>query len=148
MTKGISDIIATVLVVLVVISLAGAFLLWSQRAFTQVTEQGSSQTQKISGTLQKGIFIEAMRCGTPTNVTIRNTGQVALQPSDIVVFVNDTVVAGTSWNDAGGSPATTIAVNAIATSVSSASAGIRGTVSGTSVRVSIGGGVDSSSRCP
>lgn len=93
-TKGISPIIAMVLIVLITISLTGAFLVWSQRSFTQLGERGTEQTQRFTGQFQKGVQIVAHDCTQATGsdfVYVKNTGEVAWGAHGLVFLVNETL---------------------------------------------------------
>ncbi|QQG39418.1 MAG: hypothetical protein HYS81_03465 [Candidatus Aenigmatarchaeota archaeon] len=98
-SKGVAPILATVLIVLVVIALAGAFLVWSNRAFSAATESGTAGTQRVTGATSEQIKIEALTCGTTDNITIRNLG-TAIDTADLTLFVNNTLTSVT-WTPAG-----------------------------------------------
>ncbi|MBI4017541.1 MAG: hypothetical protein HY366_01195 [Candidatus Aenigmarchaeota archaeon] len=91
-SKGVSPIIAMVLIVLITLSLAGAFLIWTQRTASSLTERGTEQSQRITGQFDKGVRIEATDCsqvaGADTLV-IRNSGTTAWKGADLTFFIND-----------------------------------------------------------
>ncbi|QQG39421.1 MAG: hypothetical protein HYS81_03480 [Candidatus Aenigmatarchaeota archaeon] len=135
MSKGISDIVSNVLIVLVVIALASAFLLWGTGTLTQTQQTGTQNVQTYGASTQKAVSIDALACSA-NSLTIRNTGSVSFAVTDVTVYVNEVAVTptGAGWTG-------TVAVGATKT----------GTVtlaSGDAVRVTVAGAaVGASSRC-
>ena len=66
MTKGVSAIIAMVLIVLITISLAGTFLIWTQRTATQLSEKGTEEGQRFTTQFDKGVQILSHDCSQAT----------------------------------------------------------------------------------
>ncbi|MBI4017765.1 MAG: hypothetical protein HY366_02370 [Candidatus Aenigmarchaeota archaeon] len=81
--KGISPIIASVLIILVVISLASTYTVWSSRVFGSVASAGEETVSKTSRALFSNFDIQG---AADTRIFIKNTGTSELSSSALQVF--------------------------------------------------------------
>ena len=95
MKKGITPIIAMILLILIVVSLGGVFAAWTTRTWEAVGTRGTEALEKTTGTMQKSIIIDNVDCSAG-NVYIRNTGSADLHTDDISVYVDDSKITPTS----------------------------------------------------
>ena len=93
--KGVAPVLATVLIVLVVIALAGTFLVWSTRTLGTTTERGTEQSQKFTDAAQEGIQILSVQCGG-TSIVVRNSGSTTYAAGSTTLFRND-VLESVTW---------------------------------------------------
>lgn len=92
MDKGVSAIVSTVLIVLVVISLAGIFLVYSQRAATQLTESATRQQQALIAQTDAPFVIEGV---SSDEVFLRNVGSSPIEQGSVQVFLEDILLEAT-----------------------------------------------------
>ena len=131
--KGITPVIAMILLILIVVALGGVFAAWTTRTWESVQEKGTEQIEQTTESFRKGVIIDNIDCGTG-DVYVRNTGSVDLPTSEISVYVGDSLKSVT-WSP---DPIP-------AGQVSTASTG--GAITET-VRISVGTGIqDSSNKC-
>ena len=93
--KGITPVIAIVLLLMITISMVGFAFIWFQRIsniLQNKTETGLEQQLE-----QITISIDNVD-STGGSVTIRNTGTVTVQTSQIAIYVNGTSLASCSWD--------------------------------------------------
>src|SRR3989338_52805 len=83
MDKGISPIIASVLIILVVVSLAGTYTVWSSRIFGEVTEEGGETVTRTTKALFSDFEVQS---AADQRVFIKNTGSSGLTASALQVF--------------------------------------------------------------
>ncbi len=95
MKKGVSTIIATILLLLVVIAIVGYSFGFFQSFFGQATSTGTEQLESVQGTLQQAAGIET---ATSNGFVIRNTGTASLTLSQLGVFVNNAPVSCSLWS--------------------------------------------------
>ena len=94
--KGISTILAMILIVIIVVALIGLTYTFAVGLFTTTTGGATEQTSQITEQMQKSVYIVAARCnGTSNNLnfnfTLKNTGTQNIVQNDLKVFVDDSV---------------------------------------------------------
>lgn len=82
-TKGISPIVASVLVILVVVSLASTYTIWASRLFGQTTEETEETVTSTTKQLFSAFDIQGAK---DQQVFIKNTGTAELSASALQVF--------------------------------------------------------------
>jgi len=82
--KGISTLIAVILILLITIALVALLYLWFTGIFTGITETGQEQFEESQLRLMSSMAIESV---IKNNIYVRNTGSVNI--TEIVVYVND-----------------------------------------------------------
>jgi len=95
MKKGITPVIAMILLILIVVALGGVFAAWTMRTFKGVQGSGEEQIEQISGQLQKSVVIDNVNC-EKNLIYIKNTGSVNVTKSELGVYVNDTLLDSSS----------------------------------------------------
>ncbi|QQG39419.1 MAG: hypothetical protein HYS81_03470 [Candidatus Aenigmatarchaeota archaeon] len=135
MRKGVSSILATVLIVIIVVALAGAFLVWSNRAFTSAAERGTEGSQRVTGATQEAVAILSMACTATPQISVKNVGTSSITTADLTVYKNDVLTSAT-WS------APTLATGATATTDSVT------LTSGDTIKIVTKQGFTDSSRCP
>lgn len=103
MQKGVSAILASVLIVLITVSLSGAFLVYTQRTATQLTETGTAAQQTFVQQTAQPFRVESFSGQT---IWIRNLGASPLNTTTLSFFVDDVLASHTD---------TTIAANGLGT---------------------------------
>ncbi|MBI4017740.1 MAG: hypothetical protein HY366_02235 [Candidatus Aenigmarchaeota archaeon] len=137
-TKGVAPILATVLIVLIAIALAGTFLLWSSRTLSSATERGTQESQRIASATQESIGIISLACGATPQINVKNAGSSSWNTGDLTVYQNDVLKTAT-WTPAGA-----VAANGVTTGTPSGFT----LVSGDTIKVVTKQGSQDSSRCP
>jgi FlaG/FlaF family flagellin (archaellin) len=88
--KGISDVIAEILILMIVVALAALGWTWFSGIFTELTDTAeTSMTQTVSGMAQSFV-IENAYCDTTVpelQFTIRNTGSDDIDDDKVVAYV-------------------------------------------------------------
>lgn len=94
--KGITPVIAIILLLLITISMVGFAFIWFQRVAQTAT--AGSETQ-LTGQLNKQGQTASIDNvdDTNNNVTIRHSGTVAMDTANVAVFVNN-VGSTCAWN--------------------------------------------------
>ena len=88
---GISSLIVTILIMLIVISIVGISYIFFQDIFTTTTTTGEQVINRTTGGLGTQAIIESV---SGNQIYLRNIGQTAL--SNLVVYVNDEIVDAVS----------------------------------------------------
>ena len=90
--KGVSEIIAIVLILMIVIALAALAYTWFSGTFSQLTGTASTSITQTTGAIASSFKIEAAKNVSATNVstTIRNTGTQAIDLTKMSAYVNET----------------------------------------------------------
>lgn len=98
--KGITPIIAIVLLLMITISMIGFAFIWFQRITAIMQNKSEAGLEKERREANILIFIDNV---DPDNgkVTVRNGGGVAVDTSEIAVYVNGTKYVSCSWNPSG-----------------------------------------------
>ena len=129
--KGISAVIATILLLLIVVAIVGFAFGFFQRIFSTTAAAVENQTESTLSQIGQSVRIDAV---AGTAVTVRNVGSVTIQGSTLAFYVNGVArtcpIAGS------------VAPGAVASCTLSASCG-----TGSTLRVTTLGGEDSRS-CP
>ncbi len=92
MRKGITPVIAMILLVLIVVALGGVFAAWTTRSWEQLGETGEQQIEQVSEQLQRSIAIDTVTCTSSGTIYVRNTGGVNMTCSEITVYVDDVLM--------------------------------------------------------
>lgn len=104
--KGISAIIATILLLLIVVAIVGFTFGFFQNLFTSSSAAASSQVNTTTSGVSKAIRIDNFQKGsvtTPIALAVRNLGATAISSSDLQIYRSDGVAAPAgTWS---GSPA-------------------------------------------
>lgn len=124
--KGITPVVAIILLLLITVSMVGFAFVWFTRISTLASEKIENRTEALLTT--KSIRIENAR---GTTVDIRNTGDVVIRDAELAFYVSDVRQAGTTC------PAS-IAPNAV---VSCTLPGA-GCPAGSRLRITVTGGLD------
>ncbi|MCD6477804.1 MAG: hypothetical protein J7K87_02255 [Candidatus Aenigmarchaeota archaeon] len=143
--KGITPVIAMILLILIVVALGGVFAAWTMRTWQAVQESGTQQIKQTTESFQKGLIIDNIDCSdgtSPAWVYVRNTGSVAISVDEISLYINDTLYDA-SWYNSTGSEITKIEPGMLGKANFTGINRITGPV-----RVSVGSGIqDSSNKC-
>ncbi|MBS3050856.1 MAG: hypothetical protein J4400_01785 [Candidatus Aenigmarchaeota archaeon] len=91
--KGITPVIAIILLLLITISMVGFAFVWFQRVAQTATDSTDTQLQQQLSQQAQKIRIES---AAGTAVNLRNTGSQSIPASAVAIFVNGT--ATTSGN--------------------------------------------------
>lgn len=95
--KGISDIIAIILILLITVSLAALAYLWFTGILTDILGIAGNQTEQGAKTIGTKFAIDAT-VGYPienkVGVVIRNTGTVNLDLQKLATYVNNMLYTG------------------------------------------------------
>ena len=108
--KGITPVIAIILLLLITISMVGFAFVWFQRVATTATTatdtQLNNQLNKQAQTISiEGAYCSASGCATK-EVYFRNTGSVAIPSGAVAIFVNGSSAAS------GSCPSTSVSAGA------------------------------------
>lgn len=129
--KGISAVIATILLLLIVVAIVGFAFGFFQRIFSTAATATENQTASTLNQIGQSVQIDAV---AGTAVTVRNKGTVDIQGSTLAFYVNNVprtcTIAGS------------VAPGAVASCTLNASCG-----TGSTLRVTTSGGEDSR-PCP
>jgi flagellin-like protein len=87
--KGVSAIIAVVLILMITVALAAMSYVWFTNVFQTLSESGTSSIAKTTGQLQASFTIESARylSGNNTSVSLRNTGVTSLDLSKVAFYL-------------------------------------------------------------
>src|SRR3989304_6730088 len=124
--KGITPIVAVILLMLITISMVGFAFVWFSRISTISTEKIENQTEKL-------LTVKTVRIENAlgTAVDIRNTGDAQITSADLAAFVNNVRVTISSCNP---SP---VPVNSLSTCTLASACS-----TGATLRISSPGGAD------
>ncbi|MBI2971525.1 MAG: hypothetical protein HYY37_03880 [Candidatus Aenigmarchaeota archaeon] len=89
--KGITPVIAIILLLLVTVAIVGLTLGYFQRIFTTTSNEGERSVENVINNTGQVIFIENALAGSPGTVTIRNLGSAPIQTSTFSVYVNNVI---------------------------------------------------------
>lgn len=93
MRKGITPVIAMILLILIVVALGGVFAAWTTRSWEQLGETGEEQIQQVSSQLQRAITIDTVDCSATGTVYVRNSGSVDISCSEMTVYIDNNLQA-------------------------------------------------------
>jgi flagellin-like protein len=88
MRKGITPVIAMILLILIVVALGGVFAAWTTRTWETLGERGEEQIETVTEQLQKSIAIDAIDC-TNGDIYVRNMGNQDIAQAEISVYLDD-----------------------------------------------------------
>ncbi len=96
--KGITPVIAIILLLLITISMVGFAFVWFSRVTQSATTSGTAQINTITGNSQKRLTFESYVQGGANagKLYIRNSGTAQTLPAEISVYVGNTLDAG-AW---------------------------------------------------
>jgi FlaG/FlaF family flagellin (archaellin) len=90
--KGISEILAMILIVIIVVALIGMTYTFATGLFSSTSEVTKNQTTQITGNMGKSVSIVAAKCmsGATGNYTfsIRNTGSNSIADTELAAFAD------------------------------------------------------------
>ena len=139
MKKGITPVVAMILLILIVVALGGVFAAWTTRTWQTVQETGGEQITQISEQMQKSITIDNINCNGNT-IYLKNSGTANISSTEIGIYVGDVLLNNSQLTIT----PSTIASNQIMTINTTGVAKL----SGKSIKISVGTGiVDSSNKC-
>ena len=136
MKKGITPVIAMILLILIVVALGGVFAAWTTKTFTLIGNKTEEHVIETVERFQRSIKIDNVDCNNGV-VYIRNIGTAPLNTDQIALYVGGSYVSG-SWNILpAGTGGTTIPPNGLAKKSATGSI-----ASGTEVKITVGSGED------
>jgi FlaG/FlaF family flagellin (archaellin) len=93
--KGISEILAMILIVIIVVALIGMTYTFATGLFSTTTNATQQQTNQVTGNMGKTVSIVAAKCNAGTNYvfSIRNTGPNAIQATELAAFVDGSLLS-------------------------------------------------------
>jgi len=92
--KGITPVIAVILLLLVTISIIGFAFVWFSRIGQSVMNATGTQVESGTSAMQQTVILENAK---GTSVTVRNSGSVNIETSKVSVYVNGEMKACT-WD--------------------------------------------------
>jgi FlaG/FlaF family flagellin (archaellin) len=96
--KGISTILAMILIVIIVVALIGMTYTFAVGLFSSTAQTTEQQTQQITGNMGKSVAIVAAKCNTTTRTytfSIRNTGTSTIITSELAALADSTLLTVT-----------------------------------------------------
>ncbi len=89
--KGISAILATVLIVVITVAIIGLAYGWATGLFKMTSEATEEQVGGVTENLQKSVDIIAASCTASRTVTftVKNTGTLDIEGTELFVFVDE-----------------------------------------------------------
>ncbi len=96
MKKGITPVIAMIILILIVIALGGVVATWVTKSWGTMAGRGEQQINTLSQQMQKTVTIDEVDCPNG-KIYIRHTGSVDIGANEIHVYINgayDGSVAG------------------------------------------------------
>ncbi len=99
--KGITPVIAVVLLLMIVIALAGFAFVWFQGAWRTMSGAAQQQLQQQQEAMLKTVKIDNVNVDEDTQTTtiyIRNTGALNVTKDELGVYI-DNALATCTWSD-------------------------------------------------
>jgi flagellin-like protein len=90
--KGITPVIAIILLLLITISMVGFAFVWFSRMAVGITNQTEEQIQQQIAAAAKKVAIDSVTAG---NIWVRNIGAASIPVGEISVYVNNAKVTCT-----------------------------------------------------
>ncbi len=84
--KGITPVIAIVLLLMITIAMVGFAFVWFQGMWSQTAETTSSQIQAQQQAMLKTIVIDNVNC-PGADIYVRNTGSTTIPVDEVTVYV-------------------------------------------------------------
>ncbi|NIM46689.1 MAG: hypothetical protein GTN40_00840 [Candidatus Aenigmarchaeota archaeon] len=102
--KGISTILAMILIVIIVVALIGLTYTFAVGLFGTATAGATEQTAAVTERLQKSVAIVASSCSisganATYRFTLKNTGTMTVEAASLKAFVDGTLIQGASFED-------------------------------------------------
>jgi archaellum component FlaG (FlaF/FlaG flagellin family) len=103
--KGISTILAMILIVIIVVALIGLTYTFAVGLFSSTTQGASTQTQTVTQNMQKSANIIAASCGSLSGstrtfkFTLKNIGTLTVAAADQTVFQDGVKVTSVTFTD-------------------------------------------------
>jgi len=110
MKKGITPVIAVILLLLITIAMVGFAFIWFGRVLTISTNATQAQLESQLSAQAKKISIDNINSALNT-ITIRNIGSQSVAGTELALYVNSTVASGCTWNPSSLPPGTTSTCN-------------------------------------
>jgi flagellin-like protein len=85
--KGITPVIAIVLLLMITISMVGFAFIWFSRMMETTTNQTTASTQQQMSQMSKTIRIDNAPAGG--SIDVRNTGSSSIAVSELSVYINN-----------------------------------------------------------
>ena len=97
MRKGITPVIAMILLILIVVALGGVFAAWTTRTWETLGEAGEEQIETVTEQLQQSITLDTINCddngytvaGGDAHIYVRNMGNNDITAADLSVYRED-----------------------------------------------------------
>jgi len=89
--KGISTVLAVILIVIIVVALVGLTYTFAVTLFGTAAGGAEAQAAAVTERLQKSVTVVTASCNATANevvFTIRNTGTLDIDASDLAAFMN------------------------------------------------------------
>lgn len=112
MKKGITPVVAIIMLLLIVISLVGGMFVWMRRTMGGVQKTVGNQTEQQTKKMTQTVSIEAINCGDG-EIYVRNTGSSSIPKGDLSVFVNDDLKTAVTYGSTPINPQDTITVSGL-----------------------------------
>jgi len=92
MKKGISAVIAIVLILMITIALAAMAYVWFTTVFGEISEEAGESAGDVTESMQTRFSIEAAKYNLTNNtvdVSVRNTGTGTVDLTNVAVYIDD-----------------------------------------------------------
>ena len=101
--KGISEVLATVLIVVITVAIIGMYFGFARGLFGTVTNAGNTEVGGVTSNLEKSVDIVAASCTNETyqhcknilRFSVKNTGTKDITSGELTAFVNETTIGDT-----------------------------------------------------
>lgn len=84
--KGITPVVAMIMLMLIVVSLAGGFLLWVNRTWSKLGEKGTEEIGQVTEKIGVKFSIDNVNPGADSDITLRNNGKSELETDSLTVY--------------------------------------------------------------
>ncbi|MFZ3078009.1 MAG: archaellin/type IV pilin N-terminal domain-containing protein, partial [Candidatus Aenigmatarchaeota archaeon] len=88
--KGISAVIATIMLLMITVSLIGVFYVFSSTLATQTTSSGSAQASQLTAQLSMCMQVDNI---IGNQIVLRNCGKGVIENKSLVVMMDDVVLS-------------------------------------------------------
>ena len=88
--KGLSTILAMILIVIIVVALIGLTYTFAVNLFGVTSDTATDQTEQLTDKMQKSVSITSISCNPSTNriiFSLKNTGTKNIVATDLTAFV-------------------------------------------------------------
>jgi FlaG/FlaF family flagellin (archaellin) len=92
--KGISTILAMILIVIIVVALIGMTYTFAVGLFSTTSNATQQQTNQVTSNMGKTVAIASVKCNAGNNYqfTLRNTGANAISGGELSAFIDGTML--------------------------------------------------------